>query len=537
MPPQPPDPTAPVRRPRHAAGVDSRAFAGDASAGTGGRHRRPESLADRTRPRPLSSAPSTNSRSAERRDARDRFDPGRFAPGRFDPGRFEDSFIERGFPETVRADQRRAEAIHLPGVGDSGPRRRARARHASSTRPGGGRGKHAATTDLAITVRPIPAVRDAVVEGLPAAKRAAGAVREWALYTGAKPPVMGTHRAPGTLPIEAWLLVGKSRQQALLATLVAAGLALVMIPIQRQVANPVNAAGSSSVSTGAGQQARAKPPAVGGKPIRQNADPAPARPAQPAAGQSSAKPAAPPESATEEPPLLAVPPGTGPAHSLRLTGSAAIALTFDDGPDPEQTPKILALLDKYQVKATFCLIGRNVEQYPEIVRQIVAAGHTLCNHTWNHSLTIGQDKPQQIAADLDRTSAAIRAAVPGAEIPFFRAPGGYFTQRLVSVAYGAGMTSLHWQVDPKDWDHSSDADDATHTARLIASVQKSVTPGAIILSHDFNQPDTIAAYEKLLPWLTENYEIRIPVPPPLPAEPKSAPASPQPGSEAATDPE
>ena len=70
-------------------------------------------------------------------------------------------------------------------------------------------------------------------------------------------------------------------------------------------------------------------------------------------------------------------------------------------------------------------------KHPEIVREIVADGHTLCNHTWNHSLTIGKDKPAQIQADLARTNAAIRAAVPGAQIPFFRAPGGNFTDRLV----------------------------------------------------------------------------------------------------------
>jgi len=191
-----------------------------------------------------------------------------------------------------------------------------------------------------------------------------------------------------------------------------------------------------------------------------------------------------------------------------------------------QTPKILALLDQYQIKATFCLVGSQVQKHPEIVRQIVAAGHTLCNHTWNHSLTIGKQKPAQIRADLQKTSAAIRAAVPDAKIPFFRAPGGNFTDRLVSVAYGEQMTSLYWQVDPRDWDHSTDADDATHTDRVIATVEKNVKPGSIILSHDFGQPDTIAAYEKLLPWLTERFEIGLAVPPPVPSELASPPASP-----------
>src|SRR4051812_41353166 len=322
MPPQPPETTAPGRRPRHAAEPDLRpsgvraseprysglgtsaprisgpgtsgssasglgtsaprisgpGTSGSSASGLGtsaprisgrasrpgmsadelnGRHRRPESLADANRPRSAPAASSGNPRPAGES---------------FVPGSYADSFIERGFaeaprfPEMSRAQRRAIEAIQLaerrrierstPSSaegGRAGRRRRTdarravdhravdhrpadrritdhraadRGRRAGSTGPGGGRGKHAAAADPAITVRPLPAVRDAVVDGLPAAWRAAGAVREWALATGDKPPVMGAHRAPGTLPIESWLLVGRARQQMLLATLVAAGLAL-----------------------------------------------------------------------------------------------------------------------------------------------------------------------------------------------------------------------------------------------------------------------------------------------------------------------
>ena len=71
------------------------------------------------------------------------------------------------------------------------------------------------------------------------------------------------------------------------------------------------------------------------------------------------------------------------------TESAAVALTFDDGPDPNYTPKMLALLKKHDVKATFCVVGVQVEQFPQLVRDIVADGHTLCNHTWKHDTTLG----------------------------------------------------------------------------------------------------------------------------------------------------
>jgi len=162
------------------------------------------------------------------------------------------------------------------------------------------------------------------------------------------------------------------------------------------------------------------------------------------------------------------------------------------------------------------VVGVQVKRHPEIVRQIAAAGHTLCNHTWNHSLTIGRAKPAKIQADLRRTNAAIEAAVPGAQVPFFRAPGGNFTDPLVQTAYADGMTSLYWEVDPRDWEHAEDEDDATHVDKIVKSVRKDVKPGAIVLSHDFNQPDTILAYEQLLPWLAEKFELGVPAEQPKP---------------------
>ena len=197
----------------------------------------------------------------------------------------------------------------------------------------------------------------------------------------------------------------------------------------------------------------------------------------------------------------------GPANSLIKTGSKGVALTFDDGPDPVQTPKLLDLLKKRHVKATFCLVGKNVVAYPELVRRIAADGHTLCNHTWRHSLTLGKQKPAAIRADLQRTNDAIRQAVPGARIKYMRAPGGNFTKNFVAVATELGMTSIYWQVDPRDWDHPSGETDAAHVTKVIAGVKKHVSKGAIVLSHDYLQPDTIVAYERLIPWLQSRYKL------------------------------
>jgi len=88
---------------------------------------------------------------------------------------------------------------------------------------------------------------------------------------------------------------------------------------------------------------------------------------------------------------------------------------------------------------------------------------------------------------------------------------------LVQSAYADGMTSLYWEVDPRDWEHAKNEDDATHVEKVVKGVQQKVRPGAIVLSHDFNQPDTILAYEQLLPWLADNFELGIPDQPPAPA--------------------
>ncbi|WP_267910003.1 polysaccharide deacetylase family protein [Nucisporomicrobium flavum] len=514
MPPQSPDRPAPRPGPRHSATTERARF--DAlTGGTGGfphvtvlegetalgRHRRPESLADSTTLRP----PATPRIAGGRRATLD------LSPRSRSGSEGRSASRNRSASGSTAAHGRSAS-------GSTAARGRSTAGSSASGRAA--RGRHAAADPLAITVRPLPAVRDA-----------AGALRDWARADNGKPPVTGAHRAPGTLPIESWLLIGRHRQQALLATLVAVGLMLIVIPMQRgggTDVNPINAADHAIVTTTA---PAAKPPAkkpgdTPAAPAKQR-DPAASEPAtapKPPAGKNT--PSTAPSAAAPSAPAVLVPEGTGPARSLRTTGTETVALTFDDGPDPVQTPKILELLDQYGVKATFCLVGDQVRRHPDIVRKIAAAGHTLCNHTWNHSLTIGKDKPETIRKDLARTNAAIRAAVPGAEIPFFRAPGGNFTDRLVETAYTDGMTSLYWEVDPRDWDHPELEDEKTHVEKVVKGVQDHVRPGSIVLSHDFNQPDTISAYGKLLPWLTEHFTLGLPSQPAPPAAPaESAPAS------------
>ncbi|GAB1694184.1 hypothetical protein KRM28CT15_59870 [Krasilnikovia sp. M28-CT-15] len=459
---------------------------------------------------------------------------------------------ERHWTSTDDGGRRRADGIRAGHRAEGLPRAQRRAQRPSA---GGAPGRHhaqAETRTPIITVRALPSVRDAVADGLPAARRMAGAVRAWALDPGDKPPATGAHRAPGTLPIESWLLIGRQRQQVLLASLVAAGLMLVAIPVQQhqQRVDAVNAAEQAAAARHRAGKSTSKPPRHAATSGQQNGDGDeadgsttprdPAKPNTPAPTAPTPAASSARSTATDIPASL--PKGTGPAHSLRTTGSSTVALTFDDGPDPVQTPRLLDLLAQYDVKATFCLVGTQVQRHPDIVRQIVAAGHTLCNHSWDHSLTLGKAKPAQIQADLEHTNEAIRAAVPGAEIPYFRAPGGNFTDRLVRTAAAQDMTSLYWEVDPRDWEHLPGEGDAAHVDKVVDGVKHAIRPGSIVLSHDFSQPDTIEAYQRLLPWLAKNFRLGLPTgpqpeppaepTPPAPTPTESAPADPAPSSSA-----
>ncbi len=139
-------------------------------------------------------------------------------------------------------------------------------------------------------------------------------------------------------------------------------------------------------------------------------------------------------------PSSSTPRNRGPAGSLTGTGSDAVALTFDDGPDV-YSMAFLDLLAKQHVKATFCVIGKHVAEYPDVIRRIVADGHTLCNHTWSHDIGLKTRTPDQIRAEMQRTNDAIHAIVPGVPIKYFRNPGGTGPGAIVLMHDGGGDRS------------------------------------------------------------------------------------------------
>jgi peptidoglycan/xylan/chitin deacetylase (PgdA/CDA1 family) len=217
----------------------------------------------------------------------------------------------------------------------------------------------------------------------------------------------------------------------------------------------------------------------------------------PDASESAAEasdPATTPGAASESPAIeLAANTYDGPLGTRNHTGDDRVALTFDDGPSPEWTPIVLDMLRGRGVKATFCLIGAYAEAYPELVADIAREGHTLCNHSWFHEFNLGKGSAEEIRSNLQRTNDAILKAAPGAEVRYFRHPGGQWTDRAIAVAADMGMESLHWSVDPGDWDNR------TTEAQIRDHVFDRSAPGAIVLLHDgaSNQKDMCGALKSI----------------------------------------
>jgi peptidoglycan/xylan/chitin deacetylase (PgdA/CDA1 family) len=200
--------------------------------------------------------------------------------------------------------------------------------------------------------------------------------------------------------------------------------------------------------------------------------------------------------------------GSGLKLSQLTTGTADVALTFDDGPS-DFTPKLLDLLRQNGIKATFCLIGVNVRDHPDMVKQIVKDGHTLCNHSWKHDLKLGNETADQIRADLQATNDEIHKIVPDAPIKYFRNPGGNFTTESVEVAKELGMASIGWSVDPTDWNTEKYTDGPKMTNHILATVRNHTKAGSIVLSHDGggDRKSTMAAYKTLLPELKSKFTL------------------------------
>ena len=174
-----------------------------------------------------------------------------------------------------------------------------------------------------------------------------------------------------------------------------------------------------------------------------------------------------------------------------------VALTYDDGPSPETTTRLLDILKSKDVKATFFAIGGNSDAFPEILRRERDEGHIVANHSYNHP-QLNAIADERIAAELDETDKAIEAAL-GSKPRWLRPPYGATDERVASIAGQRGLSLALWDVDTSDWQNRN-ADITCRNA--VDNAVDNAVPGSIILMHDIH-PSTVDATACIIDGLRE----------------------------------
>jgi peptidoglycan/xylan/chitin deacetylase (PgdA/CDA1 family) len=164
------------------------------------------------------------------------------------------------------------------------------------------------------------------------------------------------------------------------------------------------------------------------------------------------------------------------ANRSRVDGACCVALTFDDGPDPVYTPRLLDMLQEKGVKATFFVVGKRADQYPEIVRRTWDEGHMVANHTWSHQLLFCFLTPKRLRTEIERGSESICRSC-GFRPHAFRSPVGIRHPLLGPYLKQAGLEYVSWRIRSCD----TLIEKSSVFARRILN---KVSSGDIILLHD-----------------------------------------------------
>ncbi|MBZ5638598.1 MAG: polysaccharide deacetylase family protein [Acidobacteriia bacterium] len=166
----------------------------------------------------------------------------------------------------------------------------------------------------------------------------------------------------------------------------------------------------------------------------------------------------------------------GPNRSRLRTRDRVAVLTFDDGPHPEVTPRVLEILRAKGIHATFFLVGKHVDRHPDVVRRIVADGHTLGCHSYGHSYLFWLLPASRLLREVRASKAAVEAA-SGKPCAWFRAPVGMKSCLLRRVLARSGLELVSWEV--RFPQRNPLRRDGPHRRRL-----RRVSPGSILLLHD-----------------------------------------------------
>jgi peptidoglycan/xylan/chitin deacetylase (PgdA/CDA1 family) len=195
----------------------------------------------------------------------------------------------------------------------------------------------------------------------------------------------------------------------------------------------------------------------------------------------------------------------GPKVSQRVSWRARtkeprIALTFDDGPNRDVTPKLLEVLNKHGIRASFFLIGRHLENNISLARELVEAGHEVGNHTYSHPV-LWRLADTQINQEIARTDELLKG-LDGAVPRFLRPPMGMFSKRILNLIEGAGYHTVVGDVYPRD-SHLPGKN------KIVERTMSRVTNGSIIILHDggnsghVDRGQTLWAVERMIPKLKD----------------------------------
>lgn len=175
-----------------------------------------------------------------------------------------------------------------------------------------------------------------------------------------------------------------------------------------------------------------------------------------------------------------------PMVSRSVTGHRGVALTFDDGPSPVTTPILLRLLEEYSFKATFFVIGQKAEKYPGLIADIIEAGHSIGNHSWQHDNLLMLRSKKRLHQDISKTQEALENC--GVHPLIFRPPVGITNPRLKGVLHEEQLQAVSFSC--RAFDHGN-----RKISNLALRITSKLKPGDIILLHDI-EPDTKAAVEQ-----------------------------------------
>lgn len=175
-----------------------------------------------------------------------------------------------------------------------------------------------------------------------------------------------------------------------------------------------------------------------------------------------------------------------PLITTSTNGSKGVALTFDDGPSPLSTPIILQLLKKHNYKATFFVIGQKAEKHPDLITAILADGHSIGNHSWQHDNLLMLRSKKRLRRDIKKTQQILKTF--GIRPLVFRPPAGITNPRLQSVLQEEHLQAVTFSC--RAFDHGN-----KKIANLAKRITTKLTPGAIILLHDLAPESAEATVE------------------------------------------